>query len=614
MANVVAARGRARVSFPIDPFRIIFRLLTSVRVALLLIGMVALGALLGVVFPQAPDEVRASAQAYAAYTEFQRTRYGVFTDAMRRLGLFEVFHSYWFNGLLVVLLLAVAVCTANRIPPIARNVRRPVRRVNDRFFTQARHRAEFATPAEAAAVAKALRRKRYHVEVTERDGATYLFADRFGWAQFGTFVSHLSLILFMSGAIVTKLVGFNVDLSIPEGQTAPVFPTIHAGQMQILNRSAGDTPDANGNPTRYFSNLTVFRNGQPICSGTSTVNNPMHCAGYTLHQTTFSADGAELRVRDLKTGQVVYQEVSQIGSEGSAPNPHLVVRDASGSTVFDDNVVLVPFDQESLFALVPLQQPGSDKPIPVLLAATQGLKNQWTIVLHHPAGADPGDQAFDLTLLPGQSGEADGFSFSIPTLGNVPLSVIQGIPGVSQAAMLQLAHDKHGAPYLDLLDMGGQGASDASGAAASDTGAATGSGATAGTGAAAASSNGATTNAGNSAAADAAPQPARLDLQANAPQTMNGYEYTFLGQRAITGITVRKDPGSTFIWVATALMMIGLGVTFYLPRRRLWAKITPERTYLAGVADWMVNFSAEMRAIGVAAGSPDAAQLAAQDE
>ncbi|HEY7295090.1 MAG TPA: cytochrome c biogenesis protein ResB [Dehalococcoidia bacterium] len=595
MANVVVARGRARASFPFDPFRIVFRLLTSVRVALLLIGMVALGALLGVIFPQAPDEVRASAQAYAAYTEFQRTRYGVFTDAMRRLGLFEVFHSYWFNGLLFVLLLAVTICTANRIPPIVRNVRRPVRRVNDRFFTQARHRAEFATPAEPAAVVKALRRKRYRVEVTERDGATYLFADRFGWAQFGTFVSHLSLILFMSGAIVTKLVGFSVNLSIPQGQTAPVFPTIHAGQMQVKNLNAGDTPDANGNPTRYFSNLAVYRNGQQICAGTSTVNNPMHCSGYTLHQTTFSADGAELRVRDLKSGQVVYQEVSQIGSEGTAPNPRLMVKDASGDTLFDDNVVLVPFDQESLFALVPIQRPGSDRPIPVLLAATQGLRDQWTIALHHPAGSDPGDQAFDLTLLPGQSGEAGGFTFSIPTLGSVPLSVVQGIPGVSQAAMLQLAHAKDGTPYLDLLDMGGQSADDASnGTAAGDSSsAAVGSSTT---------------------ATDAAQQPSRLDLQPNAPQTMNGYEYTFLGQRSITGITVRKDPGSTFIWVATALMMLGLGVTFYLPRRRLWAKITPERTYLAGVADWMVNFSAEMRGIGVAAGSPDAAVLAAQDE
>jgi len=571
-----------------DPFRVVFRLLTSVRVALLLLGCVVLGALLGVVFPQAPDEVRASTQAYDAYIEFQRTRYGVFTDAMRRLGLFEVFHSYWFNGLLVVLLLAVAVCTANRIPPIARNVRRPLRRVNDRFFTQARHRAEFATPAEPAAVITALRRKRYRVEVTARDGATYLFADRFGWAQFGTFVSHLSLILFMSGAIVTKLVGFSTpDLQIPEGQTEPIFPVVHAGQMQVKNLKAGDTPDAHGNPTRYFSNLAVFRNGKQICTGTSTVNNPMHCAGYTLHQTTFSPDGAELRVRDAVTGQVLYQEVEALGNQGTAPTPHIVVTDASGATLFDDTVTLVPLDFRTLVAAIPIAQANGNAATLLLVAATQDSRKQWLIrFLTRPAASTtaPPDE---LTLPAGGSGTLAAYNLSVLSLGSAPVSVAQGVPGMERAALLQLATSARGERYLDVINMGG------ATAGAPDNGSSAGSPA---------------------AAQDASSQPARVVLTPGVPQVLNGFEYTFLGPRAITGITVRKDPGSTFIWVATALMMIGLGVTFYLPRRRLWAKITPERTYLAGVADWTVNFSAEMRGIGVAAGSPDAAELAAQEE
>ncbi|HZU77776.1 MAG TPA: cytochrome c biogenesis protein ResB, partial [Dehalococcoidia bacterium] len=106
MARVATTAGWTQSLRGFDPFKTLFRLLTSVRVALLLLGAVAVAALLGVIFPQAPDEVRAVPSAYDAYTEFQRTRYGVFTDAMRRLGLFEVFHSYWFNGLILVLLIA----------------------------------------------------------------------------------------------------------------------------------------------------------------------------------------------------------------------------------------------------------------------------------------------------------------------------------------------------------------------------------------------------------------------------------------------------------------------------------------------------------------------------
>lgn len=576
-----------------DPFRTVYRLLTSVRVALILLATVIVGALLGVVFPQAPDEVRIAPIAYDQYVEFQRGRYGVFVEPMRRLGLFEVFHSFWFNGVILVLLLAVAVCTANRIPPIVRNVRRPVRRVNDRFFERAHHRAEFTTPAEPAALVTQLRKRRYRVEAVQREGATYLFADRFPWAQFGTFVSHLSLILFMSGAIVTKVVGFSAFISIPEQQTQPVFSTIHTGQMQVENLGAAETLDAAGNVTRYHSDLAVYRNGRRICTGTSTVNNPLHCAGYVLHQTTFSPDGMALQVRDTATGQVIYHEVVAAG--GRAPSPHLVVNDATGGTLFDDNVVLVPFDPQGseFYAVLPIARgegAAPAAPMIVALAAVPSGKNGWALRVFHARGATPSDGQFEIKLLPGESAQAGGYTFSFPALNGVPIAGVAGVPGVPTAAMLQLATSAKGEHYLDLVDMQSQQLGIGAGDPAPDAPAAPGH--------------------GQPAPAGAPPAVGRLDLAPNQPQVVNGLEYTFLGSRSITGITVRRDPGSTFIWVATALMMIGLAITFYLPRRRLWVRITPERTYMAGVADRIVNFAAEMHRIGAAAGSPDAAPAA----
>ena len=51
---------------------------------------------------------------------------------------------------------------------------------------------------------------------------------------------------------------------------------------------------------------------------------------------------------------------------------------------------------------------------------------------------------------------------------------------------------------------------------------------------------------------------------------------------------------ATFIWVAVALGLVGLCVTFFVPRRQLWAKVTPERTFLAGVAARSVIFDEEL--------------------
>ena len=50
-----------------------------------------------------------------------------------------------------------------------------------------------------------------------------------------------------------------------------------------------------------------------------------------------------------------------------------------------------------------------------------------------------------------------------------------------------------------------------------------------------------------------------LALSPNQPVVAGGREYTFKGTREFAGITVRRDPGSTFIWLATGLFLLGPG-------------------------------------------------------
>ena len=579
MANTATrprAKGRPQSWAPFDPFRTIFRLLTSVRFALLLLAAVAVAALLGVVFPQAPDAVRSTPASFDAYVQFQRSRYQIFTPLLRDLDLFTVFHSYWFNGLVIVLLFAVAVCTANRIPPIVRSVRWPTKRVNDRYFETAHHRASFSTPADAQQLVRALRRNHYAVTETRREGdAIYLFADKFSWTHYGTFISHLALILFLAGAVVTKVIGFSGEIVIPEGRTEPVFATIHAGQMQVESIHAAEDTNAQGMITRYHSELAVFKNGKQICRGVSTVNDPMYCNGYVFHQTNFSPYGVELRVKDVTSGQVVYDEVTDLGIAGRSPSPRLTVTDNAGHTLFDDFVVLAPRDPSltTMYALLPLKT-ADGQTLPLLLVGEARGKSDWAFTLYHPRESDAPVGGFTLNVPVGSSASAGGLTFSIPTLNGLPLAAVQGIPGVNTAALLQQETDVHGQQYVDVLQM--------------DSG-----------------QPGIGTDGSPPPGAPAA--AGRLDLAPGQPQQLGNYQYEFVANRSITGITVRRDPGSDFIWVATTLLLVGLGITFYLPRRRMWVRMTPERTYMAGVADRIHDFSNEMRRIGAAAGSSDAA-------
>ena len=48
-----------------------------------------------------------------------------------------------------------------------------------------------------------------------------------------------------------------------------------------------------------------------------------------------------------------------------------------------------------------------------------------------------------------------------------------------------------------------------------------------------------------------------------------------------TGIVVENDPGQPLIWMAFGLLIAGLVLTFYFPRRRAWAQIEDGRVALA---------------------------------
>src|SRR5262245_947298 len=114
--------------------RWLWHVLTSVRFALALIAFLALASLLGVMIPQVPAEMRNNPTAMSAWMTMQEDRFGIFTNPMVKLGLFDVFRSIWFGSALGLLVVSVCICTSNRLPPVWRNVFKPQTRVPDDYF------------------------------------------------------------------------------------------------------------------------------------------------------------------------------------------------------------------------------------------------------------------------------------------------------------------------------------------------------------------------------------------------------------------------------------------------------------------------------------------------
>ncbi|MFN8557659.1 MAG: cytochrome c biogenesis protein ResB [Dehalococcoidia bacterium] len=321
---------------------------------------------------------------------------------------------------------------------------------------------------------------------------------------------------------------------------------VHERQMQVENRDSYEGRDAEGGLSPITPTSSSTATDAPFARDEITVNDPLSCGGYRFHQATYAGDGVALQVRDRRTGAVVFDESPILSRQPASPSPRLVVRDADGAVLHDDFLVLAPLDDRKSIAWVALK----DRPRPLLATVFRAADTDaWRLnVVYLRDRANPDDRDFQVTVAEGATERVAGLEFSFAELRGLPSLIVQGIPGIEPVALLQLAQDATGAPTLDVQNLAGR---------SQDT--------------------------------------ARLLLRPGEPVVAGDHEYTFAGVRESTGVLVRRDPGSVIIWVATALLIGGLMVTFYVPRRRLWLRVTPAAVSVAGIAERTAHLSEELR-------------------
>jgi cytochrome c biogenesis protein ResB len=562
-----------------NPLSAVWRILTNVRWAIALIAFLALTSLLGVLLPQIPDGVRGDSAAVSLWLDGQRGTYGAFTDVIHRLGLFDVFHARWFAVSLGLLVASLVACTVNRFPSIWRSIRRPQRRIPDAYFEEAPRRASFTTPSDAAALEGVLRRYHYRVERRQEGQTTYLFADRFSWARLGTSLSHLALILFIVGALVSRLTGFSQSLFLAEGASASVGDSADADQMQVQVIDAVGRFSEQGQPLDYRTEMALLQGGQEVKQCTSSINGPCTYHGYRFHQAAYFGFGAELQVRDLASGNVVYREVLALAD--TMPGPHVVIRDGDGRVLLDETLVLTDLI-ESVYGTT-LAIPDDGRLVWIGAKPDQG-GHDWQMVVYE-LGESPDPARLALAL--GEKGSSGGLEFEFVALSSLPAAFESEFPlppaltgGLDRGSVLLQMRD---AVYGTEEASPQEAVSVLPAAVGPPTLVMVGVGA------------------------------GVVSLAAGESSVLGDYEYTFLGQREFAGIQVKRDRSDNLIWAGAGLLLLGLGITFYVPRRRLWAKITDGRTYLAGAAGYRGNFRREMARLGAEAGSPDAMEGEEQD-
>jgi cytochrome c biogenesis protein len=194
---------RAGELTPVELVRWAWRQLTSMRTALVLLLLLALGAIPGSVIPQSGVDALKTSQWQTAHPHL--------TPIYDRLGLFGVYHSAWFAAIYLLLMVSLVGCIVPRLFVYWRGYRAPPPAA-PRNLTRLPDHASYTTDEDPEVVLERAgrvltRRHRISTGSTTEQGG-WVSAERGQLREAGNLLFHLSVLVVLVGFGIGSLFGY----------------------------------------------------------------------------------------------------------------------------------------------------------------------------------------------------------------------------------------------------------------------------------------------------------------------------------------------------------------------------------------------------------------------
>ena len=320
--------GTAGPSFGIgDWARWAWLQLTSMRTALVLLFLLALGSVPGSVLPQQGIDPQAVQQYYAAHPSL--------APLLARLSLFNVFASPWFAAIYLLLFASLAGCVIPRTFRLAGSARQqpPQAPANlSRLPLAARHETTLA-PAEAlAAAAAVLSAKRFRL----RTGDGWVSAEKGYLREAGNLLFHLALLALLVAVCVGGMFGYKANRLLVVGDsfanTATDLDAFHPGRAVSAADLQPFTIALDSFQASYITSGAL--RGQPSRFDARIRYSPQ--------------PGAAMRGYSLRVNHPLSVDGVRVFLIGHGYAPVFRVTDGTGRVVFDGPVPFIAVEQAGL--------------------------------------------------------------------------------------------------------------------------------------------------------------------------------------------------------------------------------------------------------------------------
>ena len=305
--------------------RRVWRFFGSVRLALILILVLTALSVVGALVMQVPPDLKADPDDYRWWLDNPaQERFGLWVTPLAILGIFDIFHSPWFLGVGLLLIINIIVCTLNRWAGIWSSIAQFRVPTADRLYETGSNRVQLLSPrlglqhAEDR-VTHTFRRHRYRVLQEHQNGALYMAGDKNRHFRLGTYLVHLSIILFIIAYIIGGYAGFRVNtFAVPEGSVRELGGGTSLS-LKVLSFADEYWPE--GLPKDYRSDVVLYDEGREVVRDTIRVNHPLNYKGIRFYQSYFGP-AVVMEVRD-PGGRVIFDDAVALNMvSGKEPSQH----------------------------------------------------------------------------------------------------------------------------------------------------------------------------------------------------------------------------------------------------------------------------------------------------
>ena len=279
-------------------FSILYDFFRSLKLTIFLLILLAILSIIGTLIAQ-----------NAAPEDYVR-RYGAsLYDVLDFFSLFDMYHSWWFTGILLLLVINLIACSLQRFPGVWNQIFRGAgsQGLEDSMLKTLPYveKIRLSNPAKVnieELAGNSLKRTFNQQERIETDSTITFFAEKGRFSRLGVYIAHLSLLIILVGGIIGSLFGFKGFVNILEGETVDHF--FVRGKNTNLSRalpfsvrcddfnvSFYDLKDRRDERyvKEYTSLLSVIENGKEVLKRTVEVNHPLHYKGLAFYQSSYGA-------------------------------------------------------------------------------------------------------------------------------------------------------------------------------------------------------------------------------------------------------------------------------------------------------------------------------------